>query len=278
HENKLRGVWIGSILTPHTESTTLVNVPISVATATPATTTKIPPPLFLVTQSSQQTPVTTTTTTNPSITPLPLPNFASVFGFNQRVTALESDLSKLKQSNPFAEAISSIPVIVNEYLGSKIKEAVDVSIQLKSNKLREEAQAKNLEFLNSLDSNMQKHIKDQVKNQTSKIKSKVEKTRDDKDKDKDEEPSSGSNRWTKRWRSGTEAKNQLVRRAGQQVLRKGCDDDVIPAREVQDERQWHPPTSPTPDREWHLTKTVSDLPPQHWITDLAQAAGKQSSG
>ncbi|GJX78709.1 hypothetical protein Tco_0326858 [Tanacetum coccineum] len=55
------------------------------------------------------------------------------------------------------------------------------------------------------------------------------------------------------------------------------DDDVIPAREVQDERQWHPPTSPTPDREWHLTKTVSDLPPQHWITDLAQAAGTQSS-
>ncbi|GKA46274.1 hypothetical protein Tco_0739157, partial [Tanacetum coccineum] len=27
----------------------------------------------------------------------------------------------------------------------------------------------------------------------------------------------------------------------------------------------------------HLTKTVSDLPPQHWITDLAQAAGTQSS-
>ncbi|GJS67401.1 hypothetical protein Tco_0681965 [Tanacetum coccineum] len=70
---------IDSILTPHTESTTLVNVPISVATETPATTTTIPPPLFPVTQSSQQTPVTTTTTTNPSTTPLPIPNFASVF-------------------------------------------------------------------------------------------------------------------------------------------------------------------------------------------------------
>ncbi|GKD63545.1 hypothetical protein Tco_1305653, partial [Tanacetum coccineum] len=112
---------------------------------------------------------------NPSTTPPLIPNFASLFGFNQRVTALESDLSKLKQSNPFAEAISSIPGIVNEYLGSKMKEAVDVAIQLKSNKLREEAQAENQEFLNSLDSNMQKLIKDQVKTQTSKIKSKVEK-------------------------------------------------------------------------------------------------------
>ncbi|GJS85645.1 hypothetical protein Tco_0752186 [Tanacetum coccineum] len=44
---------IDSILNPHTESTTLVNVPISVATETPATTTTIPPPLFPVTQSSQ---------------------------------------------------------------------------------------------------------------------------------------------------------------------------------------------------------------------------------
>ncbi|GJX11054.1 hypothetical protein Tco_0200913, partial [Tanacetum coccineum] len=133
---------IDSILNPRTESITLVNVPISVAIETPATTTTIPPPLFPVTQS---------------------------------ITALESDLSKLKQSNPFAESISSIPGIVNEYLGSKMKEAVDVAIQLKSNKLREEAQAKSQEFLNSLDSNMQKLIKDQVKTQTSKIKSKVEK-------------------------------------------------------------------------------------------------------
>ncbi|GJR19623.1 hypothetical protein Tco_0968150 [Tanacetum coccineum] len=130
---------IDYILTPRTESTTLVNVPISIATETLATTITIPPPLFPVTQSSQQTPVTTTTTTNPSTTPLPIPSFAFIFGFNQRVITLEYDLSKLKQSNPFAEAISSISGIVNEYLGSKMKEAVDVAIQLKSNKLREEA-------------------------------------------------------------------------------------------------------------------------------------------
>ncbi|GJZ49948.1 hypothetical protein Tco_0604138 [Tanacetum coccineum] len=166
---------IDTILNPRIESTTLVNVPISVATETPATTTTIPSPLFPITQSSQQTPATTTTTTYPSITPPPIPNFASLFGFNQRVTTLESDLFKLKQSNPFAEAISSISGIVNEYLGSKMNEVVDVAIQLKSNKLREEAQAENQAFLNSLDSNMQKIIKDQVKTQTSKIKSKVEK-------------------------------------------------------------------------------------------------------
>ncbi|GJX22018.1 hypothetical protein Tco_0226463 [Tanacetum coccineum] len=294
---------------------------------TPATTTTIPPPLFPITQSSQQTPDTTTTTTYSSTTPPPIPNFASLFGFNQRVTVLESDLFKLKQSNPFAEAISSIPGIVNEYLGSKMKEAVDVAIQLKSNKLREEAQAENQEFLNSLDSNMQKIIKDQVKTQTSKIKSKVEKILMDKieenksidrsdvqknlynalveayntdkdllssygdvliiprtrdDKDKDEEPFAGSNRGTKSSRSGKEAessKEPTCKESRTTSSSKGAsesqptdlnetrhlefitgDDDVIPAREVQDERQWHHPTFPTPDRKWHLTKTFMATP------------------
>ncbi|GJV38199.1 hypothetical protein Tco_1410676 [Tanacetum coccineum] len=67
----------------------------------------------------------------------------------------ESDLSKLKQSNPFTEAISSILGIVNEYLGSKMKEAADVAIQLKSNSPGEEVKhEENQEFLNSLDSNI----------------------------------------------------------------------------------------------------------------------------
>ncbi|GKG04020.1 hypothetical protein Tco_0314407, partial [Tanacetum coccineum] len=118
---------------------------------------------------------TTTTTTNPSTTPPPIPDFASLFNIEQRVTVLEYDLSKLKQSNPFIEAVSSILGIGYEYLRSRMKEAVDVAIQLKSDKLREEAQVENLEFLNLLESNMQKIIKDQVKTQTSKIKSKVEK-------------------------------------------------------------------------------------------------------
>ncbi|GJS74289.1 hypothetical protein Tco_0707130 [Tanacetum coccineum] len=170
-----------------------------------------------------------------------------------------------------------------------MKEAVDVAIQLKSNKLREEAQAENQEFLNSLDSNMQKIIKDQVKTQTSKIKSKVEKTRDD--KDKDEEPSAGSNRGTKRWRSGKEAessKEPTRKESRTTSSSKGasrsqptdlnetthlefitCDMKTI-LQEVHDETQWNPPTSLTlgiVNR--HLTKTVSNYPPQHWITDLA---------
>ncbi|GKB94182.1 hypothetical protein Tco_0980319, partial [Tanacetum coccineum] len=45
----------------------------------------------------------------------------------------------------------------------RLKDAVDVVVQLQSNKLREEAQAENDEFLNKIDSNINAIIKDQVK-------------------------------------------------------------------------------------------------------------------
>ncbi|GJT43471.1 reverse transcriptase domain-containing protein [Tanacetum coccineum] len=64
-----------------------------------------------------------------------------------------------------AESLSNIPGMVDKYMTSKMKEEVNVAVQLKSNKLREEAQAENDEFLNQLDSNIQKIIKDQVKDQ-----------------------------------------------------------------------------------------------------------------
>ncbi|GJX98834.1 hypothetical protein Tco_0355853, partial [Tanacetum coccineum] len=70
------------------------------------------------------------------------------------VSSLESDMSELKQTNQFAEALSSIPGIVDKYLASKVKDTVDVVVQLKSDKLREEAQ--------SLDSNMKRIIKEQT--------------------------------------------------------------------------------------------------------------------
>ncbi|GJY26383.1 hypothetical protein Tco_0401109 [Tanacetum coccineum] len=90
-------------------------------------------------------------------------------------SSLESNLSELKQTNQFAEVLSSILGIVDKYLATKVKDTVDVAVQLKSDKLREEAQAENQDFLNSLDSNMKRIIKEQVKAQTSKIMTKVEK-------------------------------------------------------------------------------------------------------
>ncbi|GJV41008.1 hypothetical protein Tco_1419448 [Tanacetum coccineum] len=61
--------------------------------------------------------------------------------------------------------ISSIPDIVDTYLANKMNEAVKTAVQLQSDKLRDEAQAKNADFLNKHDDNIKKIIKDQVKEQ-----------------------------------------------------------------------------------------------------------------
>ncbi|GJW95249.1 integrase, catalytic region, zinc finger, CCHC-type containing protein [Tanacetum coccineum] len=109
--------------------------------------------------------------------------------FDQRVSALESEMPKFRQTSQFVEFVSSILGIIDAYLASKMKEAVDVVVQLQTNKLREEAQAENQEFLNQFN-------------------------------------------------TGNE--------------------DESPVREALNKDVWHrnPLRPPTPDREWHKTKTL----------------------
>ncbi|GJU64575.1 hypothetical protein Tco_1246410 [Tanacetum coccineum] len=228
---------IDSILNPNVQSDIHVNVSVSTTTETPSSDTTIPQLPIPIIQPQQQTHDSTTTTTLPEIpnfaSLFEIPNFASLFGFERRVSSLETELSELKQTNQFSKALSSIPGIVDNYLASKMKDAVNVVVQLQSNKLREEAQAENDEFLKQIDSNIKAIIKDRVKAQVSKIMPKVEKyvtesqgaevlaissnkdlfasygdvvtlKRGRDDQDKDEEPSTGSNRGINQRRSGKE--------------------------------------------------------------------------
>ncbi|GJT81928.1 hypothetical protein Tco_1056270 [Tanacetum coccineum] len=184
--------------------------------------------------------------------------------------------------------------------------------KLQSNKLKEEAQAENDEFLKQTDSNIKVIIKDQVKAQVSKIMPKVEKSdiqknlyntliesynsdkdlfasygdvvtlkRGRDDQDKDEEPSAGSNRGTKRRKSGKSAQAEEhgprvddLEETLHQEFNTG-NDDVSPVREIiaVDERLWNPSRSQTLDRKWNKTKNVEDRPPQSWMTQLDQASG-----
>nr|GEX19890.1 hypothetical protein [Tanacetum cinerariifolium] len=75
--------------------------------------------------------------------------------------------------------LSSIPGIVDSYLANKMNEAVKTDVQLQLNELRDKAQAKNKDFINKLDENIKKIIKEQVKvkvkEQVNKILLKIEK-------------------------------------------------------------------------------------------------------
>nr|GEV64692.1 reverse transcriptase domain-containing protein [Tanacetum cinerariifolium] len=123
----------------------------------------------------QQTPDSTTTATYLTMTLPEIPNFASLFHFDQRVSALETKVSEFNQTSQFAKAISSIPGIVDNYLASKLKEEVNVVVRLQSNKLKEEAKAENQEFFNQVDSTIKAIIKEHVKAQVSKIMPRIKK-------------------------------------------------------------------------------------------------------
>ncbi|GKD63489.1 hypothetical protein Tco_1305597, partial [Tanacetum coccineum] len=59
-------------------------------------------------------------------------------------------------------AVSSIPNIIDAYLANKMHEAVKIAVQLQSKRLKDEAQAENADFINKLNDNIKKIIKDQV--------------------------------------------------------------------------------------------------------------------
>ncbi|GJX21688.1 hypothetical protein Tco_0226133, partial [Tanacetum coccineum] len=171
---------IDSMFNLNTESTSLIDVPVTTIAEPPllSTTTLPLPPTPLITHL-QQTPVPTPATV-PRSSLQDLPNFGSLFGFDHRLKTLENDFSEFKQTNQFVTAVSSILGIVDTYLANKMNEAVKTAVQLQSDRLRDESQSKNEDFLNKLDDNIKKIIKDQVKEQVkaqvSKILPKIKKT------------------------------------------------------------------------------------------------------
>ncbi|GJX28173.1 hypothetical protein Tco_0236252 [Tanacetum coccineum] len=82
--------------------------------------------------------------------------------FDHRLKALEDNFSEFMQTNQFVEAISTILGIVDAYLANKMHKTIKIAIQLQSDRLREEAQAENEDFINKINDNIKKIIKDQV--------------------------------------------------------------------------------------------------------------------
>nr|GFC64603.1 hypothetical protein [Tanacetum cinerariifolium] len=104
---------------PLTEPTTVIHDSSTIASTTvPPTILMISPLPQLTTPSPAPTAILTTTS-------IPtLPDFSSLFGFDHRVSTLETELSQLKQADLSAQVLESIksqlPIMVDELLSTKI--------------------------------------------------------------------------------------------------------------------------------------------------------------
>ncbi|GJZ73427.1 hypothetical protein Tco_0637573 [Tanacetum coccineum] len=269
---------IDSILNLNTESTSLVDVPVSTnVEMPPSSVTPLPPPPIPFIQHQQQTPVPTPIIV-PSTSLQNLPTFDSVFKFEDRVKALEDDFSEFKQTNQFAAD---------------------------SDRLRDEAQDENEDFINTLDENMRKiikkQVKEQVKEQVSKILPKIKKFINDQLKAEVLTCSSNQAKTSHAVAanlSKLELKNILIdkmensksidRSIQQKTLYKALVDAYETDKDIletygdtvmfkrsrddgdKDEEPFKPTKPPTPDRGWNKTLLVKHGSVQPWISTLAQ--------
>nr|GEV45987.1 hypothetical protein [Tanacetum cinerariifolium] len=111
--------------------------------------TIIPPPIPPFTplpQLSIPTSIPTPTPTTEATTSFPaIPDFSSLFRFNQRVSVLEKELSQLKQvdhSKQLFEAMKSqVPAVVEAHRGTRLRVFIQKAFQLYTAKFKKKAQA-----------------------------------------------------------------------------------------------------------------------------------------
>nr|GEZ83308.1 hypothetical protein [Tanacetum cinerariifolium] len=206
----------------------------------------LPPPTF---PTIPQVPQAPTPPTTAPITFLQIfLNLGSLFGFDHCLKTLEANISKFVKTNQFAGSVSSICMVVERYMDQKRNEAVKVVVQIQSDRLWDEAQAENEEFLKNLNENIQKIIQEQVKEQV-KIKMKnhsLDQTRGPRGEEKENSQSA--------------ADDQPIAEASQHL--------------EWFEQQKKPPT---PDRAWNKTLPATHESIQPWISDLARQADSRSS-
>nr|GEW55185.1 hypothetical protein [Tanacetum cinerariifolium] len=196
------------------EPTSQMDVPAltTVASLTLTAPTLTPPTIPTISRVPQApTPPTTASSTLLQ----DLPNFGLLFRFDHRLKTFEANFSEFMQTNQFPGAVFSIPGIIQRYMDQQMNEAVKVAVQIQSDRLCDEAQAENEEFLKNLDENIQKIINENL------YKDLVEAYESDKiildtyedtvtlkrhrdDTDGDEEPSAGLYRGSKICREGKE--------------------------------------------------------------------------
>nr|GFA84013.1 hypothetical protein [Tanacetum cinerariifolium] len=108
--------------------------PISDAGVESIFTTASSPIVSLQTSTPIMTPSIIATVTTSSDAPIPptpipsevfqnLPTFNSVFRFDERLKSLEITFSEYRQTNPFVDAVSAIPVIVHQYMTQQMTKA-----------------------------------------------------------------------------------------------------------------------------------------------------------
>ncbi|GJU44297.1 hypothetical protein Tco_1201563 [Tanacetum coccineum] len=113
-------------------------------------------------------------TTKATITSIPvLPDFSSLFGFDQRVSVLEKQLSQLKQVDYSAQLLetikSQIPAMVDAQLNTRLGDSIQEAFRSYTTEFEKKAQAERKRYIDLVEKSVKDIIKDEVKSQLPQI-------------------------------------------------------------------------------------------------------------
>nr|GEX14876.1 reverse transcriptase domain-containing protein [Tanacetum cinerariifolium] len=169
--------------------TFVVPLPMTAPTMTPSTITTI--------TTTSQAPIPPTTALTTLIQDLP--NFGSLFGFDNRLRTLETNFSEFMQTNQFARAVSAILGIVQRYMDQWMNEAVKVKII--KEQVKEQVKTSYVVAADLSEMELKKILIEKMEGNKETV---TLKRCPDDAADKDEEPSVGPDRRSKRRKEGKE--------------------------------------------------------------------------
>ncbi|GKD27768.1 hypothetical protein Tco_1233982, partial [Tanacetum coccineum] len=168
-----------NVKTHHEESSTQappipsVHVTVILETSIVAATT-VPPliqPFYSISQMATPTPIPTTEPRTTLITILP--NFSSLFGFDQRVSTLEKDMSQFKQDDLSTQLLESVKsqilTIVRDLLSIRIRYATRTALQSYTKEFEKKAQEARELYIDMVEKSMKDIIKNEVKSKLPQI-------------------------------------------------------------------------------------------------------------
>ncbi|GJV14303.1 hypothetical protein Tco_1359626, partial [Tanacetum coccineum] len=268
--NPNQDTGVDDIFRQHTEATSLIDTHVTAIVEPSFTRPPTPHPIVI---QPQQLPIMTPATTTSSLLEN-LPNFASLFGFDHRLKALEDNFSEFRQTNQYADALSLIPGTVIYIPANRCRKQSDTQRQL------------NQSLVDSYEA-------DKILLDTYGDKVTIKRPRDG--ADDDQEPSAGTDRGSKRRRSGKDPASSsapsetTTRTAGQttdtdvserpadQEFETGVQDEQA-EEEVQHLPDWFqkPTRLPSPDHAWNTSVPAVHETVQPWLSSLAQQDPRES--
>ncbi|GJV03906.1 hypothetical protein Tco_1337475 [Tanacetum coccineum] len=256
----------------------------------------------------QQTTPTPTPTTEATTFAPALPDFSALFQFNNRVSALETEISQLKQADQSTQLLetvkSQVSVLVNDRLDTRLGDTKEKFMEVVSNsmmaKISEQVKIKLPTILPKevydfvtpiIKSTITESLEDKIflekmQKSQSYLAAPAHKElydfKDHKDKDKDEDPFTGSDQRLKKRKTSkdTEAQKEepVFEVADTEMPRNQGSNLGNTYEEPKDtaapSHDWFtkpkgPPTST--DLEWNKSKTLKEGPTQSWISTISHA-------